>query len=109
MAFVNGPPRRRFMIPPTPDSTRRMNTVRTAAPGLHLLEQMIKGAAYLEFFLAALHMHDLMATQAAADMLDCIDANHGSAMDLPEFFRVQLIDELLDRLAYQGLETLGLD
>ena len=29
-------------------------------------------------------------------------------MDLPEFVRVQLVDQLLDRLAYQGLETLGL-
>jgi hypothetical protein len=29
-------------------------------------------------------------------------------MDLPEFVRVQLIDQLFDRLAEQGLETLGL-
>ena len=28
---------------------------------LHLLEQMIEGAAHFEFFLAALHMDDLMA------------------------------------------------
>jgi hypothetical protein len=44
-------------------------------------------------------MHDLMATQVAADLLDCIDANHRGAMDFPEVFRLQLIEELLDRLA----------
>jgi hypothetical protein len=40
-----------------------------------------------------------MATQVAADLLDCVDANHGGAMDLN--FWVQLIEELLDRLAKQ--------
>src|SRR6266404_4323200 len=69
---------------------------------------MIEGAAHFEFFLAALHMHYLFATEVAADLLDRIDANHGGAMDLPEFVRVQLIDQLLDRLADQGLETLSL-
>lgn len=44
-------------------------------------------------------MHDLMATQVAADLLDYVDANHGGAMDFPELFRVQLIEEILDRLA----------
>src|ERR1700693_5685571 len=69
---------------------------------------MIEGAAHFEFFPAALHMHDLTATEVAADLLDRIDANHGGAMDLPEFVRVQLIDQLFDRLSDQGLETLGL-
>src|SRR5438552_6317976 len=72
---------------------------------LHLLEQMIEGAAHLESFLAALHMHNLTAAEVAADLLYRIDANHGGAMDLPEFVRVQLIDQLFDRLAYQSLET----
>src|SRR5205807_2833219 len=75
---------------------------------LHLLEQMIEGAAHLEFFLAALHMHYLTAAEVAADLLDRIDANHGGAMDLPEFVRVQLIDQLFDRLADEGFETAGL-
>src|ERR1700693_795264 len=75
---------------------------------LHLLEQMIEGAAHFEFFLAAFHMHYLMAAEVAADLLDRIDANHGGAMDLPEFVRVQLIDQLFDRLADQRLETPGL-
>src|ERR1700675_1282575 len=69
---------------------------------------MIEGAAHFEFFLAALHMHDLMTAKVAADLLDGIDANHSAAMNLPEFVRVQLIDQLFDRLADQGLETLGL-
>ena len=51
---------------------------------------------------------DLIAAEVAADLLDRVDANHGGAVDLPEFVRVQLIDQLLDRLADQGLETLGL-
>ena len=63
---------------------------------------MIEGAAHFEFFLAALHMHDLTAAEVAADLLDRIDANHGGTMDLPEFVRVELIDQLLDRLADQG-------
>src|SRR6266550_6621891 len=75
---------------------------------LHLLEQMIEGAADFEFFRAALHMHDLTAAEVAADLLDRIDANHGGAMDLPEFVRVELIDQLFDRLADQGLEPLSL-
>src|ERR1022692_396675 len=69
---------------------------------------MIEGAAHFELFLAALHMHDLTAAEVAADLLDCIDANHGGAMDLPEFVRVQLIDQLFDRLADQRLEILRL-
>ena len=69
---------------------------------------MIEGAAHLESFLAALHMHNLTAAEVAADLLYRIDANHGGAMDLPEFVRVQLIDQLFDRLADQGLETLRL-
>ena len=44
---------------------------------LHLLEQMIEGAADFEFFLAALHMHDLVPAKIAADLVDRIDANHG--------------------------------
>ena len=59
---------------------------------LHLLEQMIEGAAYFELFLAALDVDDLIAAEVAADLLDRIDANHGGAMDLPEFGRIQLID-----------------
>src|SRR5947208_16728171 len=70
---------------------------------------MIEGAAHLEFFLAALHMHDLMAAEVAAYLLDRIDANHGGAMDLPEFVRVQFFDQLFDRLADQGLDPPGLD
>src|SRR2546430_8355643 len=83
-------------------------TARLAPARLHLLEQMIEGAAHLEFFLAALHMHYLLAAEVAADVVDRIDANDGRAMDLPEFGRVQLIDQLFDRLADQRLETLGL-
>src|ERR1700694_1371686 len=75
---------------------------------LHLLEQVIEGAAHFEFFLAALDMHHLTAAEVAADLLDRVDANHGGAMDLPEFVRIQLIDQLLDRFADQRLETLGL-
>ena len=41
---------------------------------------MIEGAAHFEFFLAAFHMHYLMAAEVAADLLDCVDANHGGAM-----------------------------
>src|SRR6266478_2190973 len=81
---------------------------RLAPARLHLLEQMIEGAAHFEFFLAALHMHYLMAAEVAADLLDRIDANHGGAMDLPELVRVQLLDQLFDRLPDQGFETLGL-
>src|ERR1700731_4471740 len=80
-------------------------TARRAPKSLHLLEQMIEGAAHFEFFLAALHMHYLTAAEVAADLLDGIDANHGGAMDLPEFVRVQFIDQLFDRLADQGRET----
>src|SRR6266542_1017315 len=69
---------------------------------------MIEAAAYFEFFLAALQVHYLTAAEVAADVVDRIDANHGRAMDLPEFVRVQLIDQLLDRFADQGLETPGL-
>src|SRR6266702_6677945 len=69
---------------------------------------MIEGAAHLELFLAALQMDDLAPAEVAAHLIDRVDANHGGAMDLPEFVRVQLIDQLLDRLADQGLETLGL-
>src|SRR5205807_2155375 len=83
-------------------------TARLASASLHLVEQMIEGAAHFEFFLVALHMHDLTAAEVAADLLDRIDANHGGAMDLPEFVRIQLIDQVLDRLANQGLETRGL-
>src|SRR5437016_6470024 len=83
-------------------------TARLAPTSLHLLEQMIEGAAHFEFFLGALQMQYLMAAEVAADLLYRIDANHGGAMDLPEFVRVQLIDQLFDRLADQGLETAGL-
>ena len=38
---------------------------------------MIEGAAHFELFPAALHMHDLLAAEVAADLLDRIDANHG--------------------------------
>src|SRR5437660_11441981 len=69
---------------------------------------MIEGAAHFEFFLAALHMHYLLAAEVAADVVDRIDANHGRAMDLPEFGRVQLIDQLFDRLPDQRPETLVL-
>src|SRR5258708_324242 len=79
---------------------------RALAPAsLHLLEPMIEGAAHFEFFVAALEMHHLAATEVAADLVDRVDANHGGAMDLPEFIRVQLIDQLFDRLANQGLEA----
>src|SRR5450631_884308 len=79
---------------------------RRAAPAkLHLLEQMIEGAAHFEFFGAAFYMHDLSAAEVAANLADRIDANDGGAMDLPEFVRVQLIDQLLDRLADQRLEA----
>src|SRR5882724_12749450 len=69
---------------------------------------MIEGTAHFEFFLAALQMHDLTAAEVPADLLDRVDANHGGAMDLPEFIGVQLIDQFLDRFANQGLETPGL-
>src|SRR6266496_3568377 len=79
-----------------------------AQASLHLLEQMIEAAAHFEFFLAAFNMHDLMAAEISAHLLDGVDADDRGAMDLPELVRVQLIDQLLDRLADQGLETLGL-
>src|SRR5437762_9395330 len=69
---------------------------------------MIEGAAHLELFLAALQMDDLAPAEVAAHLIDRVDANHGGAMDLPEFVRVQLIEQLLDRLADQRLETSGL-
>src|SRR2546425_1833822 len=105
MALVTGP---RRCNPNTRHPTRRANLNRLAPASLHLLEQMIEGAAHFEFFLGALQMHYLMAAEVAADLLDRIDANHGGAMDLPEFVRVQLIDQLFDRLAYQSLENPGL-
>ena len=58
-----------------------------------------------ELLVAALHVHDLIAAQVAADLLDRVDANHRRAMDLPELARVQLVEQLLDRLADQRLET----
>src|SRR5437868_3467812 len=70
---------------------------------------MVEGPAHFELFLAALHMHDLTSADVAADLVDRIDANDGGAMDLPEFARIQLVDELLDRLAYERLEALGPD
>src|SRR6185503_17147958 len=82
-----------------------MRTSAEPAPAtLHLLEQMIEGAAHFEFFIAAPDVHHLMATEVAADLLDGIDADHGGAMDLPELVRVQFFDQLLDRLADQCLE-----
>src|SRR5947208_16787581 len=81
---------------------------RLTPPSLHLFEPVVEGAAHFEFFLAALHMHDLIPAEVAADLNHRIDANHGGAMDLPEFVRVQLIDQLFDRLADQGFETPGL-
>src|SRR5947207_15952482 len=70
---------------------------------------MVEGPAYFQLFLAALHVHDLTATEVAADLVDRIDANDRGAMDLPEFVRIELGDELLDRLAYERLEAWGLD
>ena len=35
---------------------------------LHLLEQMIEGAAHFELFVAALHVHDLIAAEVAAHL-----------------------------------------
>src|SRR5438132_12656642 len=69
---------------------------------------MIEGAAHLELLLAAPQMDNLAPAEVAAHLIDRVDANHGGAMDLPEFVRVQLIDQLFDRLAYQSLETPGL-
>src|SRR6266853_5218190 len=97
-----------MMRPYRGTSNAPRETARLAPASLHLLEQMIEGAAHFEFFLAALHMHNLTAAEVAADLLDRIDANHGGAMDLPEFFRVELIDQLFDLLADQGLEPLSL-
>ena len=42
-------------------------------------------------------------------MLDGIDANHSGAMDLPEFVRIQLFDQLFDGLADERLEASRLD
>src|ERR1700681_688472 len=95
-------------IPVGREQLSAANTVRLASPSLHLLEQMIEGAAHFEFFRAALHVHDLTAAEVAADLLDRIDSNHGGAMDLPEFVGVELIDQIFDRLADQGLEPLSL-
>ena len=53
-------------------------------------------------------MHDLLATKVATDLRDRIDANYSGAMNLPELVRIELVDQLLDRLADQRLEGLGL-
>jgi len=52
--------------------------------------------AHFEFFVAALQMHNLIAPEVATDLFDRIDANQCGAMDLPEFVRVQLIDQIFD-------------
>ena len=62
---------------------------------LHLLEQVVEGAADFELFRASLHVHDLISAKVAADLLHRVDSNHGGTMDLPEFGRVEFVDQFL--------------
>ena len=57
----------------------------------------------------ALHGHDLAAAEISRHVGDRLGIDQGAAVDLPEALRVELIDQLLDRLPDQGLDAGGLD
>ena len=56
----------------------------------------------------AAHGHDLSAPEVARDTGDRIHPHQGGAVNLPEQLRVQLVDQLFDRLANQRLDAGGL-
>src|SRR5690242_15378242 len=85
------------------DAFRERNASLTRISRLHLAEQMMEAAAHLEGFVASLEVHDRIAAQVAADLLDGRNAHDRRPMDLPELLGVELEHELLDGLADQRL------
>src|SRR4051812_19587144 len=84
-------------------AARRSAAVRRPA-ALHPLEQVGVATAHFELLVVALHADDLAPAQVARDARDEARVDERRAMDLPEQLRVDLVDQLLDRLADQGFE-----
>src|ERR1700741_5058686 len=85
-------------------------SVRTRMSGRsHALEQMGVAAADFELLVAALDGDDLAPAQVARHAGDGVRVDQRRAVDLPEQVGVELVDELLDRLADQRLDRRRLD
>src|ERR1700748_3853393 len=79
-------------------ASRHASTSRPAMPS-HALEQVRVGAAGFQLLVAALDADDLAPAQVARHARDAVRVDQRRAVDLPEQVGVDLVDELLDRLA----------
>src|SRR5262249_23589561 len=68
-------------------------------PGLHRLETMREGLAYRQRLLPLLQLDPHVSDHVAHDAGDRVDIDQRAAMNLPEYLRIELVEELLDRMA----------
>src|SRR6059058_197293 len=96
------------------DRTRPKSQGVADAPGpgydtLHRLEQMRERAADVEFFGTRLQRDQRLIAVVALHASDRAQIDDRSAMHLPELLAVQLVEELLDRLADERVAVTGND
>src|ERR1700676_4996893 len=70
---------------------------------LHLHEQMRERRADLQNLLAMLELNFQATTQVATDGRNGVDIDQSAAVYLEKYIRIQLVDQLLDRLVDQCL------
>src|SRR5262245_64354168 len=97
-----------WRTPKSPRVSRKISRLVKPARS-HLLEQMGVVAADFQLGRLAFDLDQLTPAKVTRDADDRLHIHDRGAMDLPEKLGVEFVDQFLDRLADQGLVTLGLD